>query len=47
MVGQVPRYMCYVLEELAESGQGVRGAILALEDDIRIRRALAVAANIE
>jgi restriction system protein len=47
VVGQIQRYMGYVLEELAENGQTVKGAILALEDDLRIRRALAVAANIE
>lgn len=39
--------MGYVLQELAEQGQTVKGAIIALEDDIRIRRALAVTSNIE
>jgi len=39
--------MGYVQEELAEENQKVRGAIIALEDDLRIRRALKVAANIE
>lgn len=47
VVGQVQRYMGYALEELAEEGQTVKGIIIALEDDIRIRRALAVANNIE
>jgi restriction system protein len=47
VVGQIQRYMGYVLEELAEENQIVKGVILALEDDIRIRRALAVAPNIE
>jgi restriction system protein len=47
VIGQVQRYMGYVLEELAEEGQIVKGAIIALEDDIRIKRALAVAKNIE
>lgn len=47
VVGQIQRYMGYVLQELAEDGQKVKGVILALEDDIRIRRALAVASNIE
>jgi restriction system protein len=47
VVGQIQRYMGYVLEELAEENQKVRGVIIALEDDIRIRRALKVAANIE
>lgn len=47
VVGQVQRYMGYVQEELAEEDQVVKGAIIALEDDIRIRRALSVAKNIE
>jgi restriction system protein len=47
VVGQVQRYMGYVKEELAESTQQVKGVIIALEDDIRIRRALSVANNIE
>jgi restriction system protein len=47
VVGQIQRYMGYVLEELAEEGQTVKGIIIALEDDNRIRRALAVAPNIE
>lgn len=47
VVGQIQRYMGYVLEELAEEGQSVRGVIIALEDDTRIRRALKVASNID
>ena len=47
VVGQIQRYMGYVLEELAEEDQTVKGVIIALEDDIRIRRALSVAPNIE
>jgi len=47
VVGQIQRYMGYVLEELAEEGQAVKGVIIAMEDDIRIRRALSVASNIE
>ena len=47
VVGQVQRYMGYVKEELAEVGQEVKGMIIALEDDIRLRRSLAVAPNIE
>jgi restriction system protein len=46
VVGQTLRYMGYVQEELAEEGQTVRGAIIALEDDQRIRRALMVVPNI-
>ncbi len=47
VVGQIQRYMGYVLQELAEPNQKVRGVIIALEDDIRIRRALAVTNNID
>ena len=47
VVGQIQRYMGYVKEELAESNQEVRGIIIALEDDIRIKRALSVTHNIE
>jgi restriction system protein len=47
VVGQVQRYMGYVQQELAEEGQKVSGVIIALDDDIRIRRALAVAPNID
>jgi restriction system protein len=46
VVGQTLRYMGYVQEELADEGQSVKGVIIALEDDQRIRRALAVAPNI-
>lgn len=47
VVGQIQRYMGYVMEELAEEGQTVKGVIIALEDDLRIRRALSVTNNIE
>jgi len=47
VVGQIQRYMGYVLEELAEENQTVKGIIIALEDDLRIKRALAVTKNIE
>jgi len=47
VVGQVQRYMGYVLEELAEGHQVVKGVIIALEDDLRIKRALKVTNNIE
>jgi len=46
VVGQILRYMGYVKEELAEPGQQVKGAIIALEDDLKIRRALSVSPNI-
>lgn len=47
VVGQIQRYMGYVAGELAEEGQSVRGVIIALEDDIRLKRALSVAPNID
>lgn len=46
VVGQVQRYMGYVMDELLESGQVVEGVIIAAEDDQRIRRALRVTQNI-
>ncbi len=47
VVGQIQRYMGYVQDELAEEGQTIKGIIIALEDDLRIRRALSVTKNIE
>jgi restriction system protein len=47
VVGQIQRYMGYVIDELAEEHQRVKGVIIALEDDLRIRRALRVASDIE
>jgi restriction system protein len=47
VVGQIQRYMGYVKEELAEPGQIVKGVIIALEQDNKIKRALAVTTNIE
>jgi restriction system protein len=47
VVGQVQRYMGYIKDQVAEPPQTVRGVIIALEDDLRIRRALSVATNIE
>jgi restriction system protein len=47
VVGQIQRYMGYIAEEIAEEHQRVAGVIIALEDDLRIRRALKVAPNIE
>ena len=47
VVGQTLRYMGFVQDELAEDDQAVRGAIIALEDDQRIRRALRMAPGID
>jgi restriction system protein len=47
VVGQTLRYMGYAVQELAELNQKVRGVIIALEDDQRIRRALSVTPSVE
>ena len=47
VVGQLLRYMGFVRGELAESEQTVRGVVIALEDDQRIKRALAMVPAIE
>ena len=47
VVGQIQRYMGFVKEELSEADQEVKGIIIAIEDDLRIKRALSVTNNIE
>lgn len=47
VVGQIQRYMGYVLDELAEPDQTVHGVIIAMEDDLRLRRALTVTQDID
>ena len=47
VVGQILRYMGYLKEELAEEGQLVKGVIIALEDDQKIRRALVMVPAID
>ena len=47
VVGQLLRYMGFIKEELAEPGQTVRGVVIALEDEQRLRRALAMVPAIE
>jgi len=47
VVGQIQRYMGYVLSELTEAHQTVRGVIIGLEDDLKLRRALSVTTNID
>jgi restriction system protein len=42
VAGQILRYMGYVREELAEPHQVVEGVIIALEDDLALRRALSI-----
>lgn len=41
VVGQILRYMGYVMEQIAEPGQTVEGVIIALDDDKKLRWALA------
>ena len=47
VVGQIQRYMGYVMADLTEEDQTVRGVIIALEDDLRLKRALSVTNNID
>lgn len=47
VVGQIQRYMGYVKDELCEENQTVKGIIIGLEDDVRIKRALSVTSNID
>ena len=42
VIGQTLRYMGYVKDELAESDQTVRGLVIALKDDQRLRRVLSM-----
>jgi restriction system protein len=46
VVGQVLRYMGYVKEQIAEADQTVEGAIIALENDQKLRWALGAVPNI-
>jgi restriction system protein len=47
VVGQVQRYMGFIKEEFLENGQRVRGAIIALENDLKVKRALSVTNDID
>lgn len=46
VVGQILRYMGYVKEQIAEPDQIIEGAIIALENDQKLRWALAAVPNI-
>ena len=46
IVGQILRYMAYVQEMLCEQEQSVEGAIVALEDDQKLRRSLSMLSNV-
>lgn len=47
VVGQTLRYMGYVKDMVAEPDQEIKGVIIGLEDDLKLRRALSVSPNIE
>ena len=47
VVGQAQRYMGYIKDQVAEKDQIVKGLIIAFEDDLKIKRALSVAQNID
>ena len=47
VVGQILRYMGYITTDLAEPDQIVRGCIIALEDDLRIKNALKITPSID
>lgn len=47
VVGQIQRYMGYVKDELLEDDQKVHGVIIALNDDLKLRRALSMAVGID
>jgi len=47
VVGQIQRYMGYIIEEMAEENQSVKGCIIAFEDDLRIKRALKINPSID
>ena len=47
VVGQILRYMDYVVEVLAEPDQTVRGIVIALDDDKKLRRALAMLSDVK
>ena len=46
VVGQIQRYMGFAQYELAEVNQTVKGVIIGLESDLRLRRSLSVISNI-
>ncbi len=45
-LGQVQRYMGWVMQELAQDGETVEGLIIALEEDERLRYALKAASHV-
>ena len=47
VAGQVARYMGYAMSELAQPGQTVKGLIIALEDDAKLRYSLKAIPNVD
>jgi len=47
VVGQILRYMGYISSDLLEEGQKVKGCIIALSDDLKIKNALKMVSNID
>ena len=47
VVGQILRYMGFVKNELAVNGESVRGIIIALDDDLRLRNAISMIDTVE
>lgn len=47
VIGQIQRYMGYVKDELLEINQEVKGLIIGLDSDKRLKRALSVCNNID
>lgn len=47
VVGQITRYMGYVTTELAAASQKVRGVIVALEDDQKLRHSLVIVPGVD
>ena len=47
VIGPIQRYMGYVKDELLETNQEVKGLIIGLDSDKRLKRALSVCNNID
>lgn len=47
VVGQILRYMGIVIDELTEPDQEVKGVIIAMDDDFKLKRALSMVPNID
>ena len=47
VVGQILRYMGFVKNELAVNGEQVKGIVIALDDDLRLRNAISMVSSVE